>query len=115
MNQYSNAFKIIKVTPVNPRKIVTRTNVEFHRDPSSLRTARAIPPRVARRFHGEHERSFVRSFDSFARIPGNVRARVVYIRLNSVRNRSFFLKSHSGRGDIGKSRGDVSGVYVRAV
>jgi hypothetical protein len=104
-NVYSNMFKTNKGTNVHPRKIViqTRTFVQLHRSPSSLRTARANPPRVARRFHRED--SFVRSLRFVRANTGKRdRARVVYI---YVWIRSFFEISFGPRGHRKEPRGRV--------
>ena len=99
-----------------PRKIViqNRTFAQLHRTPSNHRhyAPRARTHPASREGFTENTRSFDLSFDR-ANTGKRDRARVVYIYVWIRFDR--FLKSHSGRGDIGKSRGDVSGVYVRTV
>jgi hypothetical protein len=112
-NVYSNMFKTNKGTNVHPRKIVIQTNVRavashtIHPSihPSSLRTARANPPRVARRFHREH--SFVRSLRFVRANTGKRdRARVVYIYV-WIRFDRFFEISFGPRGHRKEPRGRV--------
>jgi hypothetical protein len=110
-NVYSNMFKTNKGTNVHPRKIVIQTNVRAvasHTNHPSIHrhyAPRARTHPASREGFTENTRSFD-LYDSFARIPGNVTGRVSYIYTFGF-DSIVFLKSHSGRGDIGKSRGDV--------
>jgi hypothetical protein len=116
-NLYSNMFKTIKGTKSHPKedRHSKRTFAQLHRTPSTHRhyAPRARTHPASREGFTENTRSFD-LYDSFARIPGNVTGRVSYIYTFGF-DSIVFLKSHSGRGDIGKSRGDVLGVYTRTV
>ena len=96
-----------------PRKIVIQTNVRAVAShtiqPSSLRTARAIPPRVARRFHREH--SFDLSFDR-ANTGKRDRARVEYIYTFGFDSIVFFEISFGPRGHRKEPRGRVRRLHT---
>ena len=98
-----------------PRKIVIQTNVRAVAShtiqPSSLRTARANPPRVARRFHREH--SFVRSLRFVRANTGKRdRARVEYIYTFGFDSIVFFEISFGPRGHRKEPRGRVRRLHT---
>lgn len=108
MNLYSDIFKTIKGTkshPTEDRHSNERSRSCTHTtQPSSLRTARANPPRVARRFHREH--SFDLSFDR-ANTGKRDRARVEYIYTFGFDSIVFFEISFGPRGRRKEPRGRV--------